>query len=99
MPYASEKLFQAVNSLATSTGSIQERLGYAFTNLHTLKPEDFDDPRQREQFRSLWAHVENAAARGDEGAMLAAARDMSDDEARDAARVIVELDGFYRPIA
>jgi hypothetical protein len=39
--YAKEKLTQAVDSLATGSGRVQERLSYAEIVLIRLRPDDF----------------------------------------------------------
>lgn len=39
--YACEKLFVAIETMATGSGDVRERLNDAFMSFHTLKEDDF----------------------------------------------------------
>jgi hypothetical protein len=59
--YVVEKLVVAVRSLAVSAGPIQQRLGNAWIGaLVHLRPDDFDDPRER----ALFTSIQNAVTAG-----------------------------------
>jgi hypothetical protein len=80
--YVVEKLVVAVRALAVSAGPIQQRLGNAWIGaLVHLRPDDFDDPKERALFTSIKDAV---TARGDS---------MSDGQALAAAGDLVELLG------
>jgi hypothetical protein len=86
--YVVEKLVVAVRSLAVSAGPIQQRLGNAWIGaLVHLRPDDFDDPRERALFTSIRDAV---TARGD---IEATTDSMSDGQALAAAADLVELLG------
>jgi hypothetical protein len=86
--YVVEKLVVAVRSLAVSAGPIQQRLANAWIGaLVHLRPDDFDDPKERALFTSIRDAV---TARGD---IEATADSMSDGQALAAAGDLVELLG------
>jgi hypothetical protein len=59
--YVVEKLVVAVRSLAVSAGPIQQRLGNAWIGaLVHLRPDDFDNPRER----ALFTSIQNAVTAG-----------------------------------
>jgi len=51
--YLDEKLTGAVRSLATSSRSMPGRLEAAFLGFHTVRGEDFDDPKTRSIYLSI----------------------------------------------
>ena len=84
--YVVEKLVVAVRSLAVSAGPIQQRLGNGWIGaLVHLRPDDFDDPKERALFTSIRDAV---TARGD---IEATTDSMSDGQALAAAGDLVEL--------
>lgn len=86
--YVREKLFVAVDTLATGTGSIQKRITDAWVSaLMRLKAEDFL-PEDRDVFTALRDQMVG------HGTFEEATARMSDDEAHEHARRIVELNGL-----
>ena len=86
--YVVEKLVVAVRSLAVSAGPIQQRLGNAWIGaLVHLRPDDFDDPRER----ALFTSIRDAVTAG--GDIEATTDSMSDGQALAAAGDLVELLG------
>jgi hypothetical protein len=86
--YVIEKLVVAVEALAVSPAPIQQRLGNAWIGaLVHLRPDDFDDPRERALFTSIRDAV---TARGGVEATTEA---MSDGKALAAAGDLVDLLG------
>ena len=81
--YVVEKLVDAVRSLALSAAPVQQRLGNAWIGaLVHLRPDDFDDPRERALFTSIrdavtaWGDIETATDSMSDGQALAAAGDL-----------------------
>jgi len=86
--YVVEKLVVAVESLAVSAASIQQRLGNAWMGaLVHLRPDDFDDPRARALFTSIRDAVTA------KGGVEATTDSMSDGQALATAGELVELLG------
>jgi hypothetical protein len=84
--YVVEKLVVAVESLAVSTAPIQQRLGNAWMDaLVHLRPDDFDDPRER----ALFSSISDAVTA--KGGVLATTDSMSDGQALAPAGELVEL--------
>jgi hypothetical protein len=84
--YVVEKLVVAVESLAVSTAPIQQRLGRSWMDaLVHLRPDDFDDPRER----ALFSSISDAVTA--EGGVLATTDSMSDGQALATASDLVEL--------
>ncbi len=76
--YAREKFWQAVDTLATSDRSIQERLASAALILSRLHKPDEDLPEDlREEFKALWHELTKEAAVGDEGTINATTRKLT----------------------
>jgi hypothetical protein len=79
--YVVEKLVVAVESLAVSTAPIQQRLRNAWMDaLVHLRPDDFDDPRERALFSSITDAVTA------KGGALATTDSMSDGQAHHGGR-------------
>jgi hypothetical protein len=57
MSYAWQKLYEAVGSLATSALPLQRRLGYATIPLLVLKPDDFPDAGNLEDFTWIMEQI------------------------------------------
>lgn len=92
LSYAYEKLMIAVDVLATSPQTIQNRLGNAFiSGLTRINPEEDLPVNLRTDFQQLLDQVTRVAAVGDEGTISATTRIMSDDEAAEIAKKILNL--------
>src|SRR5690349_11992273 len=91
LDYAWEKFYVAVDTLASGTGSIQERLADAYMSaLIRLYPADL--PKNlREDFEKLRVTMRRIEPTSDEGRITAAARAMSTDEAQQWAEKIVSM--------
>jgi hypothetical protein len=86
-----ERLWSAVDALATGKGSIQQRADVAYTIIAFLRDDDFVDPKARAIMTAI-REVGTAAGDGP-GARL----QMSDDQAAALAKQIIALDTIYRP--
>jgi hypothetical protein len=90
---AFERVHGAVYALATSAKSIQQRLIVAAMDLWPLLESDFREDKERDLYRrvraSLWETAEPIS--GDEGALEASIRVMSDEEAEETAKAIWDL--------
>lgn len=96
MTYSQEKLWVAVDALATGTGSLQERLLDAWRSALArldadLQPGHFANEEARESFRALRAEATSKPAKGDEGTLAATLLAMSDEEAQKHAGAILSL--------
>jgi hypothetical protein len=89
--YLDEKLTDAVRTLATGTGRIQQRLRDAYVyNLVMLNETDFPKTMRRD-FQLLSEAVSRVEGDPMEGAVAASTREMKDEEAAEWARLIVSL--------
>lgn len=77
--------------MAESSASLQRRLAnaYRFALIH-LKPEDLA-AESRWSFKSICRKLTRESAAGDEGDAMASALVLSDEEAEDVARKIVQI--------
>jgi hypothetical protein len=89
--YAKEKLRDAVDSLATGAGRVQERLSYAAMVLIRLRPDDFPEGELRRTFIGVLDDLTFDQAIGEEGSIAATLNRTSDDDARAIARRILNL--------
>lgn len=100
--YAVEKLSDAIYSLATGTGRIQERLEGAAEVLLRLKPDDFPDEELRRTFNGITDDLTYEQPQGEEGRIAATLRVTSDEDARAIAKRILALyhaaDHIERPL-
>jgi hypothetical protein len=87
--YAWEKLMQAVDSLATGTGRLQERLADAALFLIRLRPEDIPEGDLRRTFLGVMDDL--TYAQGEEGSIAASLKIKDDEDARAIAQRIVAL--------
>jgi hypothetical protein len=86
--YVVEKLVVAVEALAVSAAPIQQRVRDAWRGaLVHLRPDDFDDPRER----ALFTNIRDAVTA--RGGVVATTDSMSDGQALSAAGELVELLG------
>jgi hypothetical protein len=89
--YGREKLFLAVNSLATGTGSIQERLENVAIGWLGL-PSSFPDLLPADLMPELKAILDELTkVQGEEGAIRATARAISDEEGAELAGRVLSL--------
>lgn len=89
----SEKLWQAIDTLATSDGILQERLSSAAISLAGVYlPLESDLPKKyQEEFKSIIQDLTRETAKKDEGKIQATTRKMNDQEAERVARRILSL--------
>jgi hypothetical protein len=78
--YAKEKLTDAVYSLPTGTGRVQERLGHTALVLIRLGPDDFPERELRRTFIGIWDDLTFDEAAGDEGNIAATLSRTSDED-------------------
>ena len=100
LDYISEKLTNAVQTLATSTASLQKRLEYAAFAAHTISgaphsEEGFPTENLKVRFINWWHEVTAKQAPGDEGTIAATTRGLSDEEARRLAEELFDI--YTRP--
>jgi hypothetical protein len=90
--YALEKFGGAVDSMASSTGSIQERLFNAFMIFHPVQENDFSDPENAELYRSIHDRL-TSVKNGPEsrGYVQNTLDQMSDEDAEQVASDIATL--------
>jgi hypothetical protein len=90
--YAWEKLFRAVESLASGTGSIQDRLyNTCVSHLGGLRPDIF--PQEiRDEFEDLWEIVTKIQPlHSDQGSLKTTIEALSEDRARKLAERLVSM--------
>jgi hypothetical protein len=90
-PYPNEKFSRAINTLATSPKSIQERIAdaYVYDIIH-VKAEDVpEDSRYR--FEELQRKMTSVEPESDEGSVVASTQKLTTDEAVQIANEIMEL--------
>ena len=95
--YVREKLWQAVDCLATSAEPIQRRLVGAGHYLVRLKPSHFPDDEGRVVFSAIMDSLTTTGDRG-RGSLEDTTSRMSDDQAQAAAQQIFSLATRYRGI-
>jgi hypothetical protein len=87
------QFFAAARTLATHTGSLQERLADAYAD-HLLVVTSHDLPAELQpSFRELEERLNTADPQGEDDPFQAAARNLSDDEARTLIDCILVLYG------
>lgn len=93
LDYVWEKLYTAVNILATGRGTIQERLGSAYADsLIRLRGVEDQIPNEiREDFERLGKQLTREEATADEGTITATMRTMGSDEASRHAETILHM--------
>ena len=89
----SEKLWQAIDTLATNGGTLQERLANAAISLcGVYLPSEGDLPKKcQEEFKSIIQDLTKEPAKSDEGRIQATIWEMSDQEAKSVAERILNL--------
>ena len=96
--YAHEKLLVAVQSLATGTGRINERLRGAVLSFIPLIPDDFPEVELRRKFMGVVDDLTFQQAKGNEGNIAATLGITSEEDASAIARRIFELYGDVRDL-
>jgi len=89
--YAREKLWQAVEVLATLPGTVQERLAQATSHLFLIRPEDISDEGLQQALGKIRAELTSQPAQGSEGTVIATLATTSNADARQIARRILDL--------
>jgi hypothetical protein len=90
--YGRQKLWQAVDALATGTGTIQERLANAAMGLSGLRPFENQLPVElHSQLKAIVQDLTRTPAQGDEGSIKATTRTMSEEEGAKLAKRIFSL--------
>ena len=92
------RVANAVDVLATSPRSIEERVKCAGLELAHLRAEEFTDPEGRGLFEEIREALTRVEGEGDQGSIAATTTQLSDEEAAELARKIVLLDFVYRPV-
>ncbi len=91
--YGWEKLSQAVSTIATSQGSLQERLRHAYMpTLSSVGSANVPDD-QEEILAQIKARLTSTLAKGGEGGLAASTAALSDEDARQLIDKIVYLYG------
>ena len=90
-PYPNEKFSAAVDTLATSPKSIQDRIcdAYIFSLIH-VKPEIVPE-HIRYDFNQLRTRLTSVEPKGEEGSVAATTSLMSTDEAIEITRLIIHM--------
>jgi hypothetical protein len=86
--FGREKFYQAVDSLVTGTGSIQDRLESAAMVLTPLNPNEFLPKEMHDEFGEIHHLLTKTPAQGDEGKIRATLQLTSDEEASKLAGLI-----------
>jgi hypothetical protein len=89
--YVLEKLIQAVDTLATGSGRVQERIASAALHFLPARPEDLPYEDLRRTFIGIRDDIAFEPAKGNEGRIAATMKITSDEDARAIARRILDL--------
>lgn len=89
--YTWEKLFVAVEGMARSQESLQDRLMGAFLCFHLLREDDFPKGELRDAFHDIKHALTWRPAQGDEGTVKATTQQMTDQEASELIGKLVSL--------
>ncbi len=89
--YAREKFGSAVDEMASSPASIQERLNDAYLMFHPVRVEDLKEGEEQDLFNDIYNSLTHEEAVGNEGRVKATLNKMSDEEASRIASNIVSL--------
>lgn len=92
LSYAHEKLATGVSMLAIGSGRIHQRLIDAFTRAVMHAPMEGEPAELSAKIRDLHEDMTCEPAVADEGTIIATVRTMTEDQACEMARRIVELD-------
>ena len=95
-PYPYEKFTNAIEAMAMSPKSIQERVGDAYTyNLSHVKARDLPQQIQH-KFIDIKERLTSGEPLGDEGTLLATINQMSEMEVMEIAQVIWDMADVVR---
>jgi hypothetical protein len=89
--YAREKFGSAVEAMASSPASIQDRLEDAYLTFHPVQVKDLKEGEEQDLFQDIYDSLTREEAVGDEGRVKATLNKMSDEEASRIASQIVAL--------
>ncbi|MGA2256751.1 MAG: hypothetical protein ABSG53_19045 [Thermoguttaceae bacterium] len=89
--YVFEKIYQALECLATGVGRIQERLEEAFRYLVAAQPAELSDVELRHMLAGIKDDLTFDEPTGAEGRLKATLRHLSDEDASKIASHILEL--------
>lgn len=92
--YPLEKFAAAVDAMAVSNASLQDRVFSAFMEFHPVQPEDMPDSHSAEMYKKLHADLSRFPAVGDEGAVRATLNRLAPDELRQVGQQIVDLRAY-----
>ena len=90
LDYAYEKFSIAIRGMASSPQNIKDRICNAHLHFHTLKLDDLPQD-SRWKYEDLITKLTSVRAKENEGSVRASLDAMSDNEAEELARVIVDL--------
>lgn len=91
LEYTWEKLSVAVEGMARSQESLQDRLMGAYLCFHPLREKDFPKGELRESFHDIMHALTWRPAQGDEGTVKATTQQMTDQEASELIEKLVSL--------
>lgn len=89
--YEREKLGNAVDALAASAAPVQKRLYYAWLSMHALAMHGFTNPERQAEFDSIVERLTADKSDKEAGYVETTVNALSDDEAVQIARAIVDL--------
>lgn len=93
-----ERVWKAVDALATSASPIQARLENAGITLIPLEASEFPDEETRQKFTEIKQSLTAREAKAGEGAIAATTSQLTDAEAEEIAQAIFRLDTICRPL-
>jgi len=101
LEYADEKFGWAVETLATHRAAIKERLVAALHDIGSVQMERDVPEGLHDEYQEFWHSVTKAKSRlAGEGSLQATVREMTEDEAVEAAKLITRFAGeFERRLA
>lgn len=90
LDYACEKFGTALRFMASSPANIKDRIHSAYLEINLVKLEDLPQD-SRNEYEDLMGKLTSVTAIGDEGKLRASLDAMSEEEATELAKVIVDL--------
>ncbi|TBE66404.1 hypothetical protein ELH00_10605 [Rhizobium ruizarguesonis] len=90
--YVREKFLSSIHMMAVSPVPLQKRLEYAYMTFHPIKEEDLPTDELKGFYRDLMEKLTKVKDQ-QEGYVPATTRQMTDEEAREAAELIFNI--FY----
>jgi hypothetical protein len=89
--YAEQKFCVAVDSMATSSKGIRERIMGAFLSFSPIRAEQFEDSELQKRFAEIHEALTKVEPVGDEGSVRATLNSATDQECERIAKMIVEF--------